>query len=231
MLIGSRVYSIAMRNSRKASRIIVVIASLIGWQTSSAAAQTGMPKIGVPSSATVPDPATPAASNFHDSRFGVSFKVPAAWSQVRHDAEVSTFAYDVRTAPPSSLMRGLATIAFNPHPTSTFSGALFYFSVTPHLSEDQCRLAASAQAPRAVTTAQLGGETFTHGYDEHGTICTESRDEIYTALRKGACYRFDLVINTFCGEGSGMRDISPAELNDVFKRLQSILSTVTFDQK
>lgn len=221
-----------MRNPHKASRIILVITYLGWWLTTSAVAQTGKPKIGVPSAATVPDPATPPASNFHDSRFGVSFKVPAAWSQIRHDAEVSTFAYDVRTAPPSSLMRGLATIAFNPHPTSTFSGALFYFSVVPHSTGDQCRLAASAQAPRTVTTAQVGGATFTHGYDEHGTICTESRDEIYTALRKGACYRFDLVINTFCGgEVSGMRDISSTELNDMFKRLQSILSTVTFDQR
>ncbi len=72
---------------------------------------------------------------------------------------------------------------------------------------------------------------FTHGYDEHGTICIESRDEIYTALRNGACYRFDLVVNTFCGDASGTRDITPVELNAVFKRLQAILSTVSFDTK
>jgi len=195
-------------------------------------AQSRIPKIGVPSTATVPDPTTPAASSFHDARYAVSFKVPTAWNQTRHDAEISTFAYDVRTAPPSSIMRGLASIAFNPHPTSTFSGALFYFSVVAHSTEDQCRLEASAQAPRTVTTAQVGGTTFTHGYDEHGTICTESRDEIYTSLRGGACYRFDLVVNTFCGgEVSGMREIAPVELNDMFKRLQVILSTVSFDQK
>jgi hypothetical protein len=206
--------------------------SLGGWLAVSAKAQSQMPKIGVPSTATVPDPTTPPASSFHDSRYAVSFKVPTAWNQTRHDAEMSTFAYDVRTAPTSSLMRGLAMIAFNPHPTSTFSGALFYFSVAPHSTEDQCRLGASAQAPRTVTTSQVGGASFTHGYDEHGTICTESRDEIYTAMRNGACFRFDLVVNTFCGgDVSGMRDIAPVELNDMFKRLQSILSTVTFDQK
>lgn len=195
-------------------------------------AQSRPPIIPMPSTATVPDPATPVASSFHDSHYGVSFKVPTAWSLTRHDAEVSTFAYDVRTAPQSNLMRGLATIAFNPHPTSTFSGALFYFSVTPHATEEQCRNQAQAQAPRTVSSAQVGGATFSHGYDEHGTVCTESRDEIYTALRNNACYRFDLVVNTFCGgDVSGIRDISPTELNAVFKRLQSILSTVTFDQK
>lgn len=195
-------------------------------------AQARPPLIGVPSSATVPDPSKPAASTFHDPRYGVSFKVPTAWILTRHDGEVSTFAFDVRTAPASSVMRGLATISFNPHPTSTFSGALFYFTVTPHSTEAQCRDEASAQLPRKVEAAQVGGASFTHGYDEHGTICTESRDEIYTSLRNNSCYRFDLVVNTFCGgDVSGIREISPRELAAIFTRLQSILSSVTFDRK
>lgn len=194
---------------------------------------SGLPaQIRTLSSAPVPDPSTPPASAFHDARYGVSFKVPAGWTLTRHDAEVSTFAFDVRTAPPAAEMRGLASIAFNPHPASTFSGALFYFSVTPHATDSQCRYQASAQAPRTVTVASIGGATFTHGYDEHGTICTEARDEIYTALRNNACYRFDLVVNAFCGgDVSGVRDISAKELSAVFKRLQSILATVSFDTK
>jgi hypothetical protein len=180
----------------------------------------------------VPDPATPAASIFRDTRYGVTFQVPAGWTLTRRDAEVSTFAFDVRTAPSSDIMRGLASIAFNPHPTSTFSGALFYFSVVPHTTEALCRSQASAQAPRTVTTTQIGGVNFNHGYDEHGTICTEARDEIFTTFRNNACYRFDLVINTFCGgDVSGVRDITQAELNSVGKRLQSILDSVTFATK
>lgn len=207
-------------------------------RTAAAAALAALLAPGLPAQSrtllpkTAPDPATPPASVFHDARYGVGFKVPAGWTLTRHDAEVSTFAFDVRTAPPSAEMRGLATIAFNPHPASTFSGALFYFSVTPHETEAQCRDQAAAQAPRTVTSAQIAGKSFTHGYDEHGTICTEARDEIYTALRNDACYRFDLVVNSFCGgEISGVRDISPVELSAVFKRLQSILDTVTFDTK
>jgi hypothetical protein len=208
-------------------RIAVALAMLAAPLTKGLAAQ-----VRTLSSLTVPDPSTPPASAFHDTRYGVTFKVPAGWTLTRHDAEVSTFAFDVRTAPVSAQMRGLATIAFNPHPASTFSGALFYFSVTPRSTEAQCRDQASAQAPRTVTSAQIAGTSFTHGYDEHGTICTEARDEIYTALRNNACYRFDLVVNTFCGgEVSGIRDISPAELNAVFKRLQSILDTVSLDAK
>jgi hypothetical protein len=179
-----------------------------------------------------PDPTTPAASSFHDSKYGVSFEVPAGWTLTRRDSEVSTFALDARTAPPSAQMRGVATIAFNPHPSSTFSGALMYFAVTLRSTEKECRLQASAQAPHTVTDAQIGGVTFQHGYDEHGVICTEARDEIYTTMRNGACYRFDLVINTFCGgDVSGVREISPRELNDVKHRLEGMLATVKFDGK
>ncbi len=206
---------------------ISVLALLVALAVTDVAAQTR-----TASSEAVADPATPAASAFYDSRYGVSFKVPAGWTLTRHDAEMSTFGLDVRTAPSATKMRALATIAFNPYPASTFSGALFYFSVTPGSTEAQCRNQALAQAPRTVATAQVGGASFTHGYDEHGTICTESRDEIFTAMRVNACYRFDLVINSFCGgEVSGVRDITPAQLSGVLKRLQSILDSVRFDSK
>lgn len=199
--------------------------------SSSHDAQATSPRLGG-AATPVPDPTAPAASHFHDTTYGVSFEVPTAWTLTKRDAELSTLAYDVRTAPASSRMRALATISFNPHPRSTFSGALFYFSVVPHSSESECSQEASVQAPRTVTTATIGGVPFRHGYDEHGTICTESRDEIYTSFRKNACYRFDLVINTFCGgEVSGVREISPSELDAVRQRLQSILATVSFDGK
>lgn len=214
--------------------LVLCLSAVANAQNSSASPspKPRLPLLGVPSAATVPDPTTPPASTFKDQRYGVTFQVPAGWTLTRHDAEVSTFAFDVRTAPTSDQMRGVATIAFNPHPTSTFSGALFYFSVAPRATEAQCRSQAAAQAPRTVTSAQIGGLAFTHGYDEHGTICTEARDEIFTAFRNNACYRFDLIINTFCGgDVSGVRDITQAELNSVGKRLQSILDSVTFTSK
>lgn len=179
-----------------------------------------------------PEPSSPAASIFQDRQYGVTFHVPTAWNLTHRDAEQGTFALDVRTAPPHARMRGLASIAFNPYPRSTFSSAFFYFSVTPRSTEQECRSQATAQAPRRVTPAQIGGATFAHGYDEHGTLCIESRDEIYTSLRNKACYRFDLVINNFCGgEVSGVRDITAAELDDVRRRMESILNTVSFDGK
>jgi hypothetical protein len=177
-----------------------------------------------------PEPTTPPARPFHDARYGVSFTIPPAWNIDRRDGTVSTFNLDARNAAHTAQMRAVASINFNPHPYSTFSGALFYFSVTPNVTANQCTAQAIAHAPHTVSTTQVAGVTFAHGYDEHGGICTESRDEIYTTQRKDACYRFDAVINNFCGgDVSGVRDISDRELDDVRKRMQSILNTVRFD--
>ena len=181
------------------------------------------------------EPTMPPAHPFHDSRYGVTFTVPAAWNLTRKDAEVSTFNLDARSVARTTQLRAVATIDFNPHPNSTFSGALFYFSVTPHLTPAECTAQATTQAPRTASTGQIssvqiGGLPFTHGYDEHGGICTESRDEIYTTAHNNACYRFDTVINTFCGgDVSGVQDITPRELDLVRKRMQKILDSVHFD--
>jgi hypothetical protein len=185
------------------------------------------------SSQAPPEPITPPAQPFRDTHYGVSFQIPAAWNLSRKDSDISTFSLDARTAPRNTQLRAVADIAFNPFPYSTFSGALFYFSVTPHAKEADCTQQASVKAPRTPSATQIGGLSFTHGYDEHGGICTEARDEIYTAYRNKSCYRFDLVINTFCGgdAGAGARDMTPRELESVRKRMQSILDSVHFDPK
>jgi hypothetical protein len=178
------------------------------------------------------EPTTPAARSFHDPRSGVTFQVPAAWGITRKDGEVSTFTLDARSAKPTG-MRAVANITFNPFPESTFSGAYFYLSYTPHTAAADCtHQTATLKSNHPTTTTQVGGVPFSHGYDEHGGVCTESRDEIYTAARNGACYRFDLVINNFCGgDVSGVKDMTPQELDSVRHRLESILSTVQFDSK
>lgn len=174
--------------------------------------------------------ALPPPRHIHDSRYGVTFDLPAGWNVTERDGDVSTFALDARTAAGNARMRQVAQLAFNPFPASTFAGALFYFSVTPHATEHSCAAQASAQVPRLPSNADIGGLTFAHGYDEHGAICTEARDEIYTALRRGACLRFDLVLNTFCGgDVSGVRSMSPAQIETVRKRLEAVLTTVRFD--
>jgi hypothetical protein len=221
------------------------IAVLIALTTAASAQRPtpGQPEAVPPmlrSHAPAPEPTTPLAQPFHDARYGVTFTVPAAWNLTRKDAEVSTFRFDARTASRATQLRAVATISFNPHPYSTFSGALFYFSVTPRATPAQCTAQtspkpsaqASVEPVRSISTTQIGGIPFTHGYDEHGVICTESRDEIYTTPRNNACYRFDVVINTFCGgDVSGVKDISPRELDAVRHRMQTILDSVKFDSK
>jgi hypothetical protein len=178
------------------------------------------------------DPQTPAARPFHDSRYGISFQVPAAWNLSSRDGDVSTFRLDARSALRASQLRAVASIAFNPLPASTFSGALFYASVAPGVTAASCKRQGALGAARVSDAKVVSGIAFDHSHDEHGGVCTESRDEVYTTFRSARCYRFDLVINNFCGgDVSGVRDMTDRELEAVRKRLEDILATVQFDVK
>ena len=195
---------------------ICLIAVLLA--TISAAAQT--------------EPTVPAAQTFHDRRSGVSFQVPAGWNLTSKDGEVSTFRLDAPSALKGAQMRAVASISFNPYPQSTFSGALFYASWIPGISEDQCVRQLPSSGSNPPPTRKINNVLFSDGYDERGRVCVETRDQIHLAINNHACYRFDLVINTFCGgEVSGARDITPQQIDAVRKRLESILNTVTFDPR
>ena len=79
---------------------------------------------------------------------------------------------------------------------------------------------------------QIAGIAFTHGRDEQRDVCLTQHDDVYTTFRAGSCLRFDLAINNFCGgEVSGVRDITPRQLDDVRARLTAILSTMRFGPK
>ncbi len=195
----------------------------------------GMALVALPCAAqriTVPmaPPATATTHDFRDGHFGVKFQVPAGWSLNRKDGVVSTFHDDARSASADAKVRGIASLDFNPYPSSTLSGAVFYYSVTPHSSDQECAKEAEPEKVPAPTDVQdIGGMRFTHGHDEHGDICVEARDEVYTAYRKGSCYRFDMEINTFCAISSGAQEITERQLQSLNQRMADILSTVTLE--
>ena len=178
------------------------------------------------------EPTAPPPQHIHLLTSGLSFDLPAGWNFARRDGELSTFSLDARSSLPNTHLLSTAQLAFNPFPYSTFAGAVFYASTTPHSTALQCSNQATAPASHPVTTALIGNQSFRHGYNEHGEVCTEERDEVYTALRNNTCFRFDLVIHTFCGgDVSGSRDLTPQQLEAVRHRLESILETVTFDPR
>jgi hypothetical protein len=174
-------------------------------------------------------PANAKPIEFHDSRYGVGFEVPAGWSVGRKDHQVSTFHIDARTATRKTEMRGVASIQFNPFPLSTFSGAWFYFSVERHSNDRACARQASRAVKAERQLENIGGMDFVHGHEESGGICTELRNDTYTAYRKGACYRFDLTVTTFCSISSGAQEISARQLEDIAGRMDGILESVVLD--
>lgn len=163
---------------------------------------------------------------FNDKKTGVAFRVPPGWEFARKDGQLSTFHMDARSATLAARMRAVAIMDFNPYPQSTFSGATFYYSVEPKSTDIAC----AREASRALSDTDvqpIGNMVFTHGHDEHGGICTEARDEVYTAYRRHSCYRFDLVMNTFCSVSSGAREVTEAQIRSIEQRMTGILSTVT----
>jgi hypothetical protein len=193
----------------------------------------------------VPVPQAPPASStdrtFLDKHYHVSFKIPPGWELNHKDGQISTFHLDARSAPGNTQLRSVALIDFNPFPYSTLAGALFYFSVEPKTTDAECanqamagRTVAADKDGGAVTAASaqhkdvqdIAGMPFTHGHSEVRGVCVEARDEVYTAWRRHACYRFDLAINTFCPEGSGAQPISDRQIHDINERMTNILSTV-----
>lgn len=181
---------------------------------------------------------TAPVKTFHDPTYHLSFDYPATWTFATSDHEISTFHLDARSATPKTSLRAVVAMPENPFPASTFSGAYVYFSVTPHSSAASCARQAApppsaSHKPSAKPIAtQVADIHFTHGHDEIKDICITQRDEIYTTRHAGTCYRFDLSINNFCGgEVSGVKDITPQELDQVRTRLEAILSTIRFDPR
>jgi hypothetical protein len=182
-------------------------------------------------SAALPTSNALGSRTFHDRNYKVAFDYPANWTFSDKDHEISTFRLDARTADRKTQMRAVTAIPNNPYPSSTFTGAYVYLSVTPHSNQARCAGQATPTGG-SQEMSQIAGMKFAHGHDEQKNICTVERDEIYTTYRKGACYRFDLAINNFCGgEVSGVKDITQQELDAVRARLESIVSTVRFDGK
>jgi hypothetical protein len=198
------------------------------------AQQPQVPKVvpvpPLPSAAPAKEPTSPLAQDVRDSRDHLTFHLPVGWNLARKDGEMSTFHLDARTAHRNAQLHAVATLAFNPYPLSTFEGATFYVSSTPHITAEACAGETSTKPFEALPPGMIDGQPFARGKDEHGTICTEARDVAYTALRHNACLRFDLAINTFCGgEVSGAQDLTADQLQSIYTRLMKILDSVNFN--
>lgn len=198
-------------------------------------AQVAIPRnpMDIPGLTSPKEPAklSPMERAFSDRKYKVRFQLPAGWDFEKKDGFVSTFSHDTRDTTGDLEVRGVAAINYNPYPPTTFSGALFYYSVKPKSDEADCAAQARVGKLKPAEVVVIDGVRFNHGKDEYGVGCVESRDHVYTTLRGRACVRFDLVINTFCQQTSGNLELSGRQLGDIQARLAKILGSVRFDKK
>ena len=177
--------------------------------------------------APVKEPTDPPARDVRDPRGHLTLHLPPGWTLALEDGEISTYRLDARTAPRRSQLHLAASLGFNPFPQSTFEGAIFYVSSSPTASAAACAAQTTLPPAKSLDAARIDRVKFSRGRDEHGRICTESRDVIYAAEVRGECLRFDLAINNFCGgEISGAQDLTEPQLGSLFSRLQEILNSV-----
>ena len=183
---------------------------------------------------TEPDvPATldpPTSRTFTDPKYKVAFTVPAGWNFEKKDGLLSNFGVDTATVRRRTDVRGVAALNFNPWPVTTFASALFYYSVLPRTTAAQCAEQTTTKGVKPLPETPIDSTPFHHGYEHHGKVCTEARDDVFAGMQGRTCLRFDLVINTFCAETSGAMEINQTQINDVEVRLGTLLSSVTLGQ-
>lgn len=217
------------RFSRNLLAVAVVVASC------AATAQTPIPRspTDLPGFSKPKEPAElkPAARTFVDRKYKLHFEVPGGWDLEHKDGYLSNFSHDSRDTVPGLDVRGVAAINYNPWPPTTFSGALFYYSVKAKSNAADCEGQTKSGSVHAVAPALIDGVKFNHGRDEYGIGCIQSRIDVFTTLRGNACIRFDMVINTYCASNSGAVEINARQLGDVQSRLAKILGSIRFDKK
>ena len=181
---------------------------------------------------TVPDAPKnlkPFARYIYDKKYKLHFHVPEGWRSESRDGVLSNFGVDTRTTRRGLQVRGVAAIDYNPYPPTTFSGALFYYSVLPTATAAQCSAQTTSRGLKPQSSVTINGRLFYHGRDQHGVGCIESRVDAFTTMRRSSCLRFDLVVNTFCSQTSGAMEITPKQLEDIEGRLTGMLASVTFE--
>lgn len=207
---------------------ILLFSAVASAQVSIPKNATDLPGFSTPKETQNPKP---AKRPFADKKYKLHFEIPAGWDFEKKDGYLSNFSHDSRDTDPNLDVRGVAAINFNPWPPTTFSGALFYYSVKPKSSAADCAAQTSSGNVHAVAPVTIDGISFHHGKDEYGIGCVQSRIDVFTTLRGNACVRFDTVINTYCAANSGASEINARQLGDIQARLGRILGSIRFDKK
>ena len=220
--------------------LAIVLLAIISASSTRLAAQTHpSPILGKPepvppflqANRPAPEPTTPPARPFHDARYGVSFTIPPPGTS---PAETATSAPSASTpAPPPTPPRCAPSppSAFNPYPYSTFSGAFFYFSVTPDVTAEPVPPPRpSARAPHTVGTIQ-GRRRPLH------PRLRRARQHLHRIPRRDLHHPPQRSLLPLRPRHQQLlrrrRQRRPGhhrrELDDVRKRLESILNTIHFD--
>jgi hypothetical protein len=174
----------------------------------------------------------PANVQYSDANSGVSFLYPRKFSLSSGDNAQPQFAgVDV---PMNFVQPGGVTVATvelpdGSYPGTDFTTAFFNVSVNRTLSEQECSRFAFVDTsnpdgePVDAEKVKVGSTEMEKTSDFSANAIKQDETQYYHNYVNGACYEYTLGLST---EGFGTEGIQPVDRDEVFAKLEKILTTV-----
>jgi hypothetical protein len=190
-----------------------------------------------------PQPASPSAATYTNPAYGISFQYPNYGGLKEGDHTNLQWA-ELGPVEMNFVENGGTTLAAvelpgSLYPSTDFTAAFFKVSVNSQLTSAQCEQFAfpgqtaspdhregstEIASNTELSVVKLGSAEFTE-VEESGNADTNQADtKYYHVYQNGACYEFVLGMDTAAGDAAG--GTKPVNRNEVFRKLNWILSTV-----
>ena len=175
-------------------------------------------------------------SVYSNPKFGVSFRYPHPYQLLTgQDANLS-WGYmgevQMNFLRPGGVAIAAVQLPENSYPGTDFTLGFFRVSVNSKLDASACDLFASTSPdqpafPAPATKKKVGANEFVETEDAEAAMSKQASSSYYHIFRNHVCYEFELGLGTAgFGAVDGLRQV---EGDDVFRKLEAILATVTIN--
>jgi hypothetical protein len=172
-------------------------------------------------------------ATYSDPTYGVSFRYPNTYNLKTGDEPQKDLAglgpAQMNFVQPGGNMLAAVELPRNAYPGSNVSSAFFAVSVNPNLSEAECSQFSSSDAsgPDDDPDRQPAVKVGSFEFNQIEETLKDSDSKYYHVFQNGTCYEFGLGLgNAVDGD---KRQLTEAEYEKVFDKLQKILETVKIE--
>lgn len=208
-------------------------------QQAGSVANTGSSTSALQSATPTPPPKKvvkkrPSTVTYRDQAYGVSFRYPRKYMLKTGDKanfdSAGSNSLAMNFAQPGGLTLVAVELPKSSYPGTDFASASFQVSVNKTLTSAECSQFALPEPSPAdktafqPTTVKLGAMELQEVEDITGQEMKQADAKYYHVFENGACYEFALGLATTAADNPD--GITPVDREEVFHRLQKILTTV-----